>query len=68
MVGLGKAQGFTLILDAICYFCRVRQFLHDFVLENVVGDLVWDQKSIPSFFEKVIGAYIEAPLVEKIMS
>ncbi|MGG0904741.1 hypothetical protein ABE125_20795 [Bacillus subtilis] len=35
---------------------------------DVVGDLALDQKATPAFFEKVIGAYIEAPLVEKIMS
>lgn len=49
LVGLGKAQGITLTLDAICCFCRVRQFLQDFVLGNVVGDLALDQKATPAF-------------------
>lgn len=49
LVGLGKAQGIILTLDAICCFCRVRQFLQDFVLGNVVGDLALDQKGTPAF-------------------
>lgn len=49
LVGLGKAQGFTLILGAICCFCRVRQFLQGFVLGSVVGELVLDQKGTPAF-------------------
>ncbi len=49
LVGLGKAQGSTLTLDAIRCFCRVKQFLQDFVLGNVAGDLALDQKVTPAF-------------------
>lgn len=49
LVGLGKAQGSTLTIGAICCFCRVRQFLQGFVLGSVVGELVLDQKATPAF-------------------